>query len=255
MRLTVIGCSGSVPGPSSAASCYLIEADGFALVLDLGNGALGPLQRHVDLAAIGTVLLSHLHPDHCADVCSLAVALEYGLFAPADPIPVLGPAGLGDRLVELHGGSGTARTDGLWSRFAVGGVGPVTWPIGPFEVTARRVLHPVEAYAYRLEHGGRVLAYSGDCAPCTGLDEVARAADLALVEAGYVEPGAGAAGNAPGVHHTGREAGALAARVGVGRLLVTHVPPWHDPESAAAAARTAFAGAVEVARPGAVYEV
>ena len=41
MRLTVVGCSGSIPGPHSPASCYLLEADGFRLVVDLGNGALG----------------------------------------------------------------------------------------------------------------------------------------------------------------------------------------------------------------------
>ena len=40
MRLTVIGCAGSFPGPDSPASCYLLEADGFRLVIDMGNGAL-----------------------------------------------------------------------------------------------------------------------------------------------------------------------------------------------------------------------
>ena len=46
MRLTVVGCSGSIPGPYSAASCYLLEADGFRLVVDLGSGGLGALQRY-----------------------------------------------------------------------------------------------------------------------------------------------------------------------------------------------------------------
>ena len=46
MRLTVVGCAGSFPGPDSAASCYLLEADGFRLVVDFGNGALGALQKH-----------------------------------------------------------------------------------------------------------------------------------------------------------------------------------------------------------------
>ena len=51
MRLAVIGCSGSFAGPDSAASCYLLEAedaDGatWRILLDLGSGALGPLQRY-----------------------------------------------------------------------------------------------------------------------------------------------------------------------------------------------------------------
>ena len=55
MELTVVGCSGSFPGPDSAASCYLAEADGFRMVLDLGSGALGALQRHARLDQIDAV--------------------------------------------------------------------------------------------------------------------------------------------------------------------------------------------------------
>lgn len=55
MRLTVVGCSGSLPGPDSPASCYLLEADGFRLVLDLGNGAVGALQHYTGLYDIDVV--------------------------------------------------------------------------------------------------------------------------------------------------------------------------------------------------------
>ena len=83
-RLTIIGCSGSFPGPDSPASCYLVEADGFRLLLDLINGALGALQRHAGLYDINAVCLSHLHADHCLDLCSFFVARIY---APGDSPP------------------------------------------------------------------------------------------------------------------------------------------------------------------------
>ena len=67
MRLTVIGCSGSFPGPDSPASCYLVEHDGFRLLLDLGNGSLGVLQRYIALDEIDGIALTHLHADHCLD--------------------------------------------------------------------------------------------------------------------------------------------------------------------------------------------
>ncbi|MDH3957915.1 MAG: MBL fold metallo-hydrolase, partial [Actinomycetota bacterium] len=51
MRLTIIGSAGSFANPSSAASCYLVEHDGTRIVLDLGNGALGPLAAVADLRA------------------------------------------------------------------------------------------------------------------------------------------------------------------------------------------------------------
>jgi hypothetical protein len=34
MRLTVLGCAGSFPGPESACSAYLVEAEGFRLLID-----------------------------------------------------------------------------------------------------------------------------------------------------------------------------------------------------------------------------
>src|SRR5712691_9314386 len=84
MRLTVIGCAGSFPGPDSPASCYLVEADGFRLLLDLGNGALGGLQRHAGLFDIDAICLSHLHGDHCLDMAAYWVARTY---APDGPGP------------------------------------------------------------------------------------------------------------------------------------------------------------------------
>ncbi|HJZ28526.1 MAG TPA: MBL fold metallo-hydrolase, partial [Streptosporangiaceae bacterium] len=82
MQLTVIGCSGSFPGPDSPASCYLLEAEGFQLVIDMGNGALGVLQRHAELFGVDAVCVSHLHADHCTDLSSYWVARQY---APEGP--------------------------------------------------------------------------------------------------------------------------------------------------------------------------
>ena len=64
MKLTVLGCSGSLPGPDSPASGYLVEEDGYRLVLDLGHGALGALQQHVEAPDVDAIVLSHLHGDH-----------------------------------------------------------------------------------------------------------------------------------------------------------------------------------------------
>ena len=61
MKLTVVGCSGSFPSAESACSSYLVEADGFRLLLDMGNGALGELQRHCGLYDLDADPLSHLH--------------------------------------------------------------------------------------------------------------------------------------------------------------------------------------------------
>ena len=98
-----MGCSGSTSGPSSAASSYLLRAPHrgrtFSLVLDLGPGAAGALYRYLDPRELDAVGLSHLHPDHCLDLCALYVGARYSPTAPWPSIPVLGPPGTRERLV------------------------------------------------------------------------------------------------------------------------------------------------------------
>jgi ribonuclease BN (tRNA processing enzyme) len=103
----------------------------------------------------------------------------------------------------------------------------------------------------RVEHDGRSLVFSGDTGPTDALVTLAQGADLLLCEASFVE----GADNGPGLHLTGRQAGDHAQRAGVGRLLLTHIPPWRDPDRALAEATPAFDGPVELARPHATYDV
>jgi ribonuclease BN (tRNA processing enzyme) len=108
MRLTVVGCAGSFPAPDSAASCYLLEAEGFRLVVEFGNGALGPLQKHAGLFGVDAVCLSHLHADHCVDLYSYAIARTYSPAGPQPAIPVYGPARTRERIGLIHGPDGDA---------------------------------------------------------------------------------------------------------------------------------------------------
>jgi ribonuclease BN (tRNA processing enzyme) len=103
----------------------------------------------------------------------------------------------------------------------------------------------------RVEHEGRSLVYSGDTGPSAALTTLAQGADLLLCEASFVEGEA----NKPDLHLTGSEAGDHAQVAGVGRLLLTHIPPWRDRDRALAEATPAFQGSVELAQPGATYDV
>jgi ribonuclease BN (tRNA processing enzyme) len=249
MQLTVVGCSGSFPGPESPGSAYLVEQDGYRVLLDLGSGALGPLQRYVALDALDAVLLTHLHPDHFADLCGYYVARRYHpTVACAAPLPVYGPAGTQDAVVAAYG-SVSAEALGEIMTFHALGSGPLA--LGPFTVTAARTAHPVECNALRVEAGGRALVYTGDTGPCPAVTGLAAGADLLLCEAAFQD----GLDNPPDLHLTGRQAGAMATAASVGRLVVTHVPPWFDPAAAVAEAAREFAGPVEQARSGATYEV
>ncbi|MEU0986666.1 MBL fold metallo-hydrolase [Streptomyces sp. NPDC005953] len=250
MKLTVVGCSGSFPSAESACSSYLVEADGFRLLLDMGNGALGELQRHVGLYDLDAIFLSHLHADHCIDMCAYFVARYYrhdGGRCPA--LPVYGPEGTEQRLTTAY--ADTPSPSSMSEVFDFHTLKSGSFDIGPFSVRTERVAHPVEAFGIRLEHGGRTLTYSGDTGVCDALDELAEGTDLFLCEASFTY----GKEDVPDLHLNGREAGAHAQRAGAGRLVLTHVPPWTDGQRNLADARAEYRGPAEIAVPGAVYEV
>jgi ribonuclease BN (tRNA processing enzyme) len=123
--------------------------------------------------------------------------------------------------------------------------------IGPFTVTAGHVAHPVEAFAFRFEHGGHVLTYSGDTGESAVLAELARSADILLCEAGFPE----VPDLPPGLHLTGRQAGQHAAAAGAGRLVLTHLDADYDPAPSLAGAMEAFGGPVSLAAAGQVLNL
>ena len=253
MRLTVLGCSGSMPAPDSPAAGYLVRADGFALGLDLGNGTLGAMQQHVDPFRLGGLVLSHLHPDHCADVSALHVYLCYHPepLVPRVRLPLYGPSETASRLAAAAAPSAAdlATTD-LSDAFDIRPLGGPSVHIGPFELTSAPVAHPCESYAVRVEHGGTSLVYTGDSGPCDELSKLAAGADVLLAEATWTDHPS----RPRDVHLSGLQAGRLAATAGVGRLLLTHVAPWTERSAVLAEARQVFDGPVELVGAGLSYD-
>lgn len=250
MKLTVVGCSGSFPSADSPCSSYLVEAGGLKLVVDLGNGALGPLQKYCSLYEVDAVLLSHLHADHCIDLCSYYVARNYRLEGCPDQLPVYGPSGTADRLARAYD---MPEDPGMKQVFDFRTLHAGSFELGPVRITAARVNHlDNEAYGFRIEHNDKSLVYSGDTGRCPELVELARGADLFLCEAAYTH----GRETYEAIHLNGREAGEHAAAAGgVGRLVLTHIPPWTDGERNRRDAQQAYSGPVTIARAGAVYEL
>jgi len=250
VKLTVIGCSGSYPGPDSPASCYLLEADldgrTWRVLLDLGSGALGTLHRYADPLSVDAVLVSHLHPDHYFDISGLYVMWKYHPDGARPRIPVFGPAGVGRQVARSYG---LPADPGMDAEFDFHEYDDQPIHLGPFTIRPTRVVHPVLAYGLRVEAGGRTIAYSGDTGPCQQLVDLAKGADLLLAEAAFQTGG----DNPVDLHLTGADAGAAATAAGVARLVLTHIPPWHDSQVALAEARAAYDGPVGLAATGATY--
>lgn len=256
MRLTILGCSGSVPGPDTAASGYLLEADGFVLGIELGNGTLARLQAARDPFDLDALVFSHLHPDHCADFSALTVLRRYHPNPPYDTrrerLPVYGPAEAPQRLANAYAPhESERRTTDLGDVFDFHTIVTGTHRIGPFEVTARPAEHPTASFGLRFGCGGRTLAYTGDTGPSAELADVAAGADVLLAEASWTD----LPDRPSGIHLSGTQAGELACAAGVGRLLLTHIAPWTDSAAVLDEAAAAFGGITDVVEPGEVYPI
>lgn len=265
MKLTIVGMAGSFAAPSSPASCYLLQADDAAgrtwsIVMDLGSGSLGALQQVIDPFAVDAVAISHLHPDHFADLCGYYVYRKYHPEhgSERDPsraaVPLYGPAETERRVAEAYGLPDAETMAGQFD-FRTWTPGTAV-QVGPLTIEAVLVEHPIPAYGVRvtgpstLAPGTSVtLAYTGDTDLCDGVHDLARSADLLLAEAAFVE----GRDEVSGIHLTGLRAGQVAAKAGAGRLLLTHIPAWNDPAVSVAEARTVYDGPVDVVEQGRSY--
>jgi ribonuclease BN (tRNA processing enzyme) len=245
VKLTIIGCAGSFANAESAGSSYLLEHDGYSLLLDLGNGALGSLARYTDVADIDAVALSHVHLDHCADVGGLYVARRYDPRGQAGKIPVFGPPGVAARMDEIYGltAEDESTTRSVFDFVEYDGTAHT---VGPFTIESVPVVHCLPAFALRVSAGGRTLTYSGDTGYCQALIDASVGADVALYEASYVE----SADNPVDMHLTGAEGGRAATEAGVERLILTHLVAWNDDDEVLADARSTYRGDLMKARPG-----
>lgn len=249
MKLTVVGCAGSFPNPDSACSAYLVEAAGFLLLLDMGNGSLGALQRHIGLYDLDAVVLSHLHGDHCLDLCAYAVARRYAPDGPFGRLPVYGPAGTVQRLASAYEvNRSDGKLDDVYEEYVLR---PGALEIGPLQLQLDRVNHPVETYAMRLSHGGRSLTYSADTGESAALTTLAKDTHTLLCEASFTSDRS----NPPDLHLTGRQAGEHATRAGAGRLLLTHLTAWSDADQTLGEAKATYDGDAVVVASGESYDI
>jgi ribonuclease BN (tRNA processing enzyme) len=238
MRLTVLGSCGAWPEPGQACSGYLIEHEGFRLVVDLGYATVPRLLGYIDADQVDAVYISHGHPDHCADLNPLlrARALRDD---PPPPLPVYGPTGALDAVLALD------HYETLAGSYQVQAVAAgASLDIGPFRADTRLLPHWLPNLGLRLTAGCRVLAYTGDTGPSDEVVKLAQDADLLLAEATYLEP-------VPSDAQPYMSSASLAARqataAGVGRLLLTHLWPGTDHSTALAAAGAEYDGKLGIA--------
>ncbi|HZT97079.1 MAG TPA: MBL fold metallo-hydrolase [Chloroflexota bacterium] len=250
MRLTIIGSAAAEPNLGGSASCYLLETDAGRLVLECGHGAASKLLEHISVEEIGAILISHMHPDHFFDLVPLKYAVT---FHDRPRIRLLLPPGGEEVLAGIASALGEAES--FWTS---------AYDLETFDPQRRLELlnlniamaathHFLPAWAMTFQEsgGGDAIAYTSDTSLVDEVVEHVRGAELLLAEASLHRQTKPAAEQG---HLTGGEAGELARRAGVGRLLLTHYPATVAREILADA-HAEFRGPCELAQPGARYTV
>ncbi len=242
MKLTIIGSWGAYPGDGGATSGYLVQAEGYNILLDCGSGILSKLPRYLNINDLHSVVISHFHPDHIADtgVLKHAVIVQKALENRKGKLFFYAPM-IEPWFSDLnHDGC----TEGLsYSE-------DDKHRIGPFTFTFERAIHPVPAYSMRIECRGSSLGYTGDTSWNDKLPDFFGGVDLLLAEASLFNR---FKGNVPG-HMTSVEAAQLASNASVKRLVLTHFPHFGEPDELKQEAEGHFSGLVDLASEGNSWE-
>jgi len=225
MQITVLGNSGPYPGPGNVCSGYLLEADGKKILLDCGCGILSELQKKCSLKELDAVILSHLHADHMSDMLVMRYALmfEEREFA----LPVYMPNQPESEAWLLSGCKYFDPIEINHQKY---------YMIGNLKIFFTPVMHPVLAYATRVEKNGKAFVYSGDTMYDENLIDFATNANLFICDAAFSEKEHWK--DAP--HASAKQAGMMAKKAKVKRLMLTHFSPKANPSALLGEAKEVF---------------
>ncbi|HSF07517.1 MAG TPA: MBL fold metallo-hydrolase [Methylomirabilota bacterium] len=259
MHFAFLGTSGAVPSATRDTTALVVVADEGALLIDCGGSPAAKLRRAgVDPLALTHVLITHIHPDHAYGLPALVQSLML-LGRERELVVLCRPEHLEPIQQILSAFDVWGRPGKFVVRLAPTGTALATraLELGPLVVSTTPNDHgSMPNYAVRvdvLDQPERGVVYSSDTAPCDAVVALARGAHTLVHEATFPHRDRGRFG----VHSTAREAGEVAARAGVRRLILAHIEAdYHDELPALAAeAQKVFGGTVEIAREFVPYEI
>ncbi len=219
MTLYLLGTGAAVSDPHRTTTMLAVSDSASTLAVDCGGDLIQRmLACGIDLDTLDGLILTHEHPDH---VSGFPLVMEkLWLVGRRRPLPVYGPATALSQARRIFEAFDTSDWEGLpeieWHEVALEPEADVL-SSEAWTVAATPVDHSVPTIGLRFtDRHGRSIAYSCDTAPTGNVADLAREADVLVHEA---------TGHMPGVHSSVEEAAEIAARAGVHRLLLVHLPP------------------------------
>lgn len=246
LRLHVVGSSGTYPAPGRPGSGYVVQQGDTRVWCDAGPGTFTALPFDPDL--IDAIVISHQHPDHCSD---LATAFHAWTYRP-DPrhgVPVYGPQAVWDRLSAFLEKEPESALNETFDFVPVSGGD--SKDVGDLRISFLDMNHSVPTVGTMWEGHNRTLFYTGDTGTGSWKEGV-RDVDVMLSEASFQGP---SSEKTVEHHMTAGEAGAIAREIGVGRLVLTHIPPYLEAARSVHEAELEFDRPVGLATPGAALDI
>jgi len=217
--LTVLGSYGPYATAQGACSGYLLNVDGFQIMLDCGNGTFSKLQKYGDYSKLGVLFVSHLHPDHYCDIYCLRQALKYQMKAGLrkEPLYVYLPEGPAHLVEEFQ------QWDDVFTVVSLAEASAAVNDFNLFQLRFFPVQHQVPAYGVQFSVGdARLLTYTGDTGWFSALEQYCANSAFLLAEASLREFELAERGDA---HMTARQAALLAQNSDAQCLILTHFFP------------------------------
>ncbi len=234
---------GAYPSADHPSSGYLLQHDGWTMMLDLGSGVLMKLREYIDINELSAVFFSHYHPDHVADTGVLQHAVK-----------VQTDLGIRTSVLKFFGLPGKTFFDSLnyHSYTEATAIDPGSeMMIGPLSFRFLLNPHPDGGCSVRIEGGGRSIVYTGDTGWNDELPGFASGCDLLLCECSLFNRFKGRVEG----HLTAGETGRIAEAAGAGQLALCHFPHFGVREELLQEASEEFQGQISLALPGRVYDL
>lgn len=248
-RVIILGSGPALPDHDRDNTFLVWDAEEGSLLIDCGGRAYQQLLRAgIDAKTLRGVVLTHAHPDHIyglpALVFHLWLAGYEGTLRIWANAPTLATARRLCDALELEQKGHMCKVD--WLQIDDAGE-RVLEATEEYTISTGPVRHSIPCLGVKLVEraSGRSLVYSSDTQPCAEVEQLARGAHTLIHEATTRDPNNGQG------HSTPRQAGAIAARAGVQRLVLIHYSAEYTmPEADAIAEARAggFAGELEIAR-------
>lgn len=213
MKITVLGFYGGYPSQKIGTTGYLVQSGDFNLLLDAGSSTLLELEKHINPLELDAVLLTHYHHDHTADVGVLQYLWQLNEKIGKTKLPIYGhnedPLNFG-ALTWPNASEGFAYNE------------DTKLELGPFEITFQKTVHPVPAFATRIEDktSKQVFTFTSDTRFFDELVPFAQNSDLLITDTNFLESYKGTKW-----HLSTKDTAKLFDESASKRLIISHLSP------------------------------